>query len=282
MDFSWLKPLVGKAQRSLVKNAPHILMALGTTGSITAVIFAIKATPAAERAITDAEIDDAEKRIQDGECQNGETYVALRKLPWQKTLKLCWKHYIPAAGMELFSLLCFWGAHGIDVKRQAIIAGLYSTAQEALSVYQQKVTDMIGEKAEKEIRNSIAEDQIANLPPPQTNVFMADDTDVWCLIDGQYFRSSYIKIKDAQNDANREMIQNMYISKSDLYWMLDPEHKYLKTTSTDDQVGWCVDKKLVLDTDFGSDQNHRPILVIRIKDEDGFDYMPSPGFCNML
>ena len=287
MDFSWVKPFIGKAQRTLVRNAPHILMGLGTVGSVTAVIFAAKAVKPATYALA----DDYQKRVS--EAMNGgpenirfkDDGLGVIDVPdislWKK-IQICGKYYVPAVGMELFSLLCFWGAHGIDVKRQAIIAGLYSTAQEALSVYQQKVTELIGEKAEKEIRNSIAEDQTAALPPPQTNIIMTDDADLWCLIDGQYFRSSYIKIKDAQNDANQEMIKNMYISRADLYWLLDPDHKYLRTTDTDGQVGWCLDNLIVLDTDFGSDPYHRPVLVIKVKDKDGRDYMPSAGFSCML
>ena len=278
MDFSWVKPLVGKAQRTLVKNAPHILMGLGTTGSITAVIFAIKATPMSLQKIQ--EVQDSEN-FKDEVWDSNEKYAVVRNLTFQEKVKACWKNYIPAVGMELFSLLCFWGAHGIDVRRQAVIAGLYSTAQEALAVYQQKVTEMIGEKAEKEIRNSLAEEQTAALPPPQTTVVLAEDTDLWCLIDGQYFRSNYIKIKDAQNDANYEMIRNMYISRTELYWLLDPDHKYLKATSEDGQVGWCLDKKLVLDTDFGSDKDHKPILVVRTRDENGLEYLPQPGFSQM-
>ena len=264
MNMMWLKPLLGRTRQALIKNAPHILMALGTTGSATAVIFAAKAAPAAREAKNEAMAEKAGT----GACE---------KLTMVEWLKACGKFYIPAVGMEVFSLMCFWGAHGIDVKRQAVLAGLYSTAEAAMQEYQKKVVDMIGKDGEAEIRKSIAQDHVEALPA-QTTVILPGDTDMWCLFDNQMFRSNYLHIKESENDANHEMIQNMYISKAELMWMLDPDRKYLKPGPNDGQVGWSLDRLIHLNVESVLGENHQPVLVVTVTDKNGLDYPPEAGF----
>lgn len=262
MNFAWIKPVINRARSALVKNAPHILMGMGTTGSVTAMIFAVKAVPAAQNAIRQAT----------EESDSDYTLTAKEKL------KACWKYYIPAVGLELFSLGCFWGAHGIDMKRQAILAGLYSTAETALQEYQRKVVEMIGKDGEREIRKSIGQDKI-EVNPPENTVILAGDTDLWCLYDDQYFKSSYLKIKEAQNDANHHMIQHMYISKLELEWLLDPDRRYLRPMPNDGQVGWSLDRQIVLDVQSALGPEHVPVLLVTVTDKDGIEYPPEAGFC---
>lgn len=285
MNVRWIKPFLRKTQQFAVKNAPGILMGMGTVGSITSVIFAIKATPAANEAIwkakTEKTADKYQMSVEDvkEKCDIRNEYS---KLSIIEATKVAGKFYIPAIGLELFSLGCFWGAHGIDVRRQAILAGLYSTAEEALREYQRKVQDMIGKDAEKEIHNAQAQDFITQNPPPaQKTVILEDDTDLWWVVDGHYFRSNLMKIKAAQNDINHGMIQNMYASRADLYWLLDPEGKYIKPSGEDGQIGWSVDKLLVLEHDWGDGPDGKPVGIIRYTDKDGLEYPPQPGFSRM-
>lgn len=284
MNLAWVKPLIFKSKQFVIKNAPGLLMGMGSVGTITSLIFAIKATPAAWNAHADAVIEKTSKKIGK-DFEETEWLITSgkeegEKLSIPETIKTCGKFYIPAAGLEVFSLLCFWGAHGIDVKRQAVLAGLYSTAEEALREYQRKMQESIGKDAEKAVRTSIAQDRIDKNPPPQNTVILNDDTDLWCLIDGQYFRSSYLKIKEAQNDANHEMIQHMYISQQDLYWLLDPEKRYLRGGPNSGLIGWNVDDLLILDIESCLGPEHKPCLSISYKTKDGYEYLPKPGFCN--
>lgn len=281
MNFQWVKPMILKSEQFLVRNASHILMGMGTTGLVTTVIFAAQAAPKADRAIINERLNKTAKTLENDGYHIKEP-EELDKLTVQETVKTAGKFYIPTIGMGLFSLMCFWGAHGIDMRRQAILAGLYATAEQALQEYQRKVTELIGEKAEKEVKNAIAQDRVDALPPPRETVILSDDAMMWCLIDNQYFRSSWLKIKEVQNDANHEMIQHMYISQSDLYWLLDPEHKYLKANKDSGQIGWNVDEMLYLDIDTPMGPDHKPILSISYRTKDGFDYPPQPGYSRML
>lgn len=282
MNFSWVRPFLFRSKQFLVKNAPGILMGMGTVGSVTSVIFAIKATPAAWNAHADAVVEKTSKRL--GRDLSGTEYMITTgqekadKLTIIENIKACSKYYIPAVGLELFSLMCFWGAHGIDVRRQAVLAGLYSTAEETLREYQKKVQDSFGKESERQVRTDIAQDH-ANQNPPPSMVFEAD-TDVWCRYKGYKFRSNYNHLKEIQNDANQQLIKHMYYSERELLWLFDPDHKWIVPDSDSGQVGWTVDDLLHFDILPSMNADHTPGFEIDILDEEGRKYPPKPGFCN--
>ena len=277
MSFAWVKPFLIGSKRWITKNAPHILMAMGTGGSITAVIFAVKATPIAMYKIDQAR---EEKKSENEVYADNEKYQVHPNLTFFEKAKACWKNYIPAAGMEIFSLLCFWSAHGIDVRRQAVLAGLYSTAEQALIEYQKKVVEMIGKEPEREIRNAIAQDHVDRNPPP--TLMIEPDTDVWVYYSGYKFRSNYYTLKDIQNDANHELIANLYLSESDLLWMFDPEHRYVVPSQTSRNVGWSVDRLMQFDILPCATPDHQPAFEVEIRDKDGREYRPLPGYSAAL
>lgn len=282
MNFQWMKPMVLKSEQFLVRNASHILMGMGTTLSIGAVISAVKMAYPAKLSVEMAKVINYLKEHPESDPNDTVHLDQYRKLSFTEWIRTVARFYGPAAAMELLALFCFWMAHGIDIRRQAIWAGVAATAEEALREYQRKTQELIGAKAEKEVKNAIAQDKVDALPPPRETVILSDDSDLWCIIDSQYFRSSYLKIKEAQNDANHEMIQHMYISQSDLYWLLDPERKYLKPGPNSAQIGWNVDEMLYLDVDTAMGPDHKPILSVNYRTKDGFDYAPQAGYSRML
>lgn len=276
----WMRTMALRFGSCCTRNAPHILMGLGTFGSVSALAYAIKSTPAANAALWDAK---AEKAAEDLGITPEEAIDRgkYKKLSLPETVKACGKYYIPSIGLEIFSLCCFWFAHGINIHRQAILAGSLSMAEQALVEYQRKVVDMIGEKPEREIRTAIAQDHINQDPPPigPQNI----EEDCWCYYSGYKFRSSYFKLKDIQNEANDEMIKNLYLSESDLLWMFDPDRQYIVPSDESRHIGWCVDNLMEFDILPIMTPDHQPALMVNIrkKGEIG-DYKPLPGFTKCL
>ena len=262
----------GVIGRFIRNHAPGILMGMGTAGTVTAVIFAVKATPKAKQARDEAFCDKQQRLMNESDTG----YAEMQDLTVPETIQACWKFYIPATGMTLFSLMCFWAAHGIDVKRQALIAGLYSTAEATLAEYQKKVIETIGVDENNRIKASIAQDRLKLMEPPPEKT--PSDTDIWCVIDGRNFPSTYNKIKQAQNEFNHSLLQSMYKSKAELYWLLDPSGEFLRPTGDDFHVGWSIDKLLVLHVPNPT----APVLSINYEDVNGLDYWPSPGFSASL
>ena len=271
MNLSWIRPMLIRSKQWLFRNAPHLLMAAGTGSAVSSVIFAVQARPKADYLVREAK---REKNTREGTGDYIEDLTTFEKV------KAAAPAYIPAVGMELFSLLCFWSAHGIDVRRQAVLAGLYSTAEQALIEYQKKVVEMIGEKPEKEIRTAIAQDQMDKNPLP--TMLLEPDTDVWCMYKGYRFRNNYRKLKDTQNDANYELINHLYLSESDLLWMFDPDRRYVVPSQESRMIGWSVDRLLEFDILPCMTPDHQPALKVEIRDKDGREYLPQPGYSASL
>lgn len=286
--LGFLKPAYYTAKSFTIKNVSHILMGVGTGCSVSAVISAANNAPEAARQVEDAKYDKTAKvhgmTIKEviAKYTNGD--IRLEKLTVWEWIKAVAKYFGPAAALELLALISFWGAHGIDIHRQAILVGVATTAEEALREYQKKVKELIGDKAENEVQTAIAQDKIDKCPPPEGSVILADDAEMWWLIGQppQRFKATYSHIKDTQNEINWEMLQHMYASESDLFWLLDSDKKYLKPEWDSGSVGWSCDKLLVLDIAVGFDPDHKPVGVITYKDKDGFRYDPQPGYSKGL
>lgn len=274
-----VRPALRSSKVLLVKHAPEILMGMGTAGTISAVVVAAKSGPKAQALIKEAEEEKGLKMQQDKDSENNpwhpKVYV---KLDWKETVKATWKVILPPALMTLASLGCFWGAYGIGVHRQAVLAGLWSTAEAALMEQQRKLDEMIGKQGREELNRAIAEEKAANTKLPQNTIVLQGGTDMWCIIDGIPFRSSYLKIKDAQNMANHQMFNDMYLSEADLYWLLDPNREYLKPGPNSGMIGWSVDKMLVLNIESCLGPDHEPMLVVDYQDKDGYPYPPQAGY----
>lgn len=279
------KPFCRKIGRGIVKNAPHLLMGAGTGASITAVIFAAEAAEEAKEAVRDAKViktaNEKGLDILEAAYLTDRGKERLSKLNLWEWIQAVWKYYGPAAAMELLALICFWCAHGIDIRRQAVLAGLATTAEEALKEYQRKVKDILGPGCDQEVRSATAQEFVDKNPPPPT-VYIDGDTERDMVFAGQYFRSTYYAVKNVENEANREMIQHMYISEQELMWLLDPEKKYLRPDSDSGQVGWSVDALITLDIQWVDGPKHQPVGVIEVMDRDGNKYPPSPGFSRLM
>ena len=257
-----------------IRHAPGILMGMGTVGVGSAVILAIKAGPTAVILTEQAEMEKAEREY--GGTTMGHLMVELTR---KEKLATTYKLYIPPVGMALFGLICFWAAHGIDLKRQAVVAGLYSTAEATLQEYQRKVTEMLGEKQAEEIRQSIGDDRVnqaqKNLPPPPEDYDLG--TQKWCYLYGRRFPCSYNRIKEVQNEINDQMFREMYASEADLFYRLDPTGEWLKPDDRSRQTGWTVDEMLVLRVNNPAS----PMLDIVYDDKNGLSYMPEPGYSKL-
>lgn len=268
-----LANLIKSGKQLAIRHAPGILMGMGTVGVGSAVILAVKAGPKAVILTEQAEMEKA--KIVYPEDQ----HTLLAELTWQEKLAATYQLYIPPVGLALFGLICFWAAHGIDLKRQAVVAGLYSTAEATLNEYQRKVVDMLGQKQADEIRQSIGDDHAEqarkNLPPPPEDYDLGSQK--WCVLYGRRFPCSYNRIKEVQNEINDQMFRDMYASEADLFYKLDPTGEFLRPDDRAKMTGWTVDNMLVLRVNNPTS----PILDIVYEDKNGLQYLPAPGYSRM-
>lgn len=224
MKFN-VSSIVKNAKTALKKHSPEILTGIGIAGMITTTVMAVKATP---KALTLIE----EKK----EEQNTDKLTAIETV---KTAGLC---YIPAAVTGIVSALCLIGANSVNTRRNAALATAYTLSESALKEYKDKVVETIGEKKEKAVRDSIAKDKIEKNPVSKNEVIITDKGDMLCYdaISGRYFKSDIDKLKKAENELNKRMLNEMSVSLNDFYYEIG-----LDDIGIGDSIGWNINKGFI-------------------------------------
>lgn len=251
IDFKKIpvKAFYKKLIKFTVIHTPEILTAAGITGMISSTVFAVEATPKAMEALREYEND----------------------IPFRTKVRVCWKYYVPSAGMMLLSAGCLIGSNSISIRRNAALATAYKLSADALAEYQEKVIETIGEKKEKTIREEIAKEKIKESPYSEERLFETKKGDSICLdsYSGRYFKTNIESVKQAINKLNYSLIQHQFVSLNDFYYELG-----LPPIKLGEDLGWPVEKGLI-NVDFGSDlvDGETPCLVLNYTPPIKYEYL---------
>ena len=242
-----IKKIRDNVVNTISDKSPEILIGFGLAGMLTSTVLAVKATP---KALDILERED-------------------RELSKVDKVKLTWKCYAPAAIGYCVSAACIIGANSVNAKRNAVLAGAYKLSETALLEYRDKVTEVLGEEKEKEIRDSIAEDRV-NKAERKGEVIIAGKGDTLCydMHSGRYFKSNMDEIKRKLNEINYKLMQDNILSVNDFYDQIG-----LDPISTGYDFGWLVDDGLIrLYFTSTLTEDGQPCLAVH------FDNMPRMGY----
>jgi len=204
------------------KHSPEILTGLGLTGLIGSVIFSVRATAKAVRAV-----DEKKKELKK------------EKLAVNEVLSTTWKFYIPTIISAVSGSICIVCATSTNTRRNAALAAAYSISETALNEYKEKTKELVGENKSEAIETSIQKDKIQNNPPRTSEVIITGKGETLFkeTISGRYFKSDIEKVRRAENELNREMRNSMEISVNDVFVILGLP----MTGSVNDDIGWDID-----------------------------------------
>lgn len=224
------KNFINDVKTTVSKRKPEIFLGLGLGFGLTSTVLAVKATPKALELIEDARYEKDED------------------LTAAETVKACWKCYIPAATAGVASVACILGANSVNARRTAALTAAYQISETALSEYREKVIETIGEKKEQAIRGKVHKNRLDKNPPQQNTILMTGHGNTLCYDywTGRYFFSDIDKIKRAQNEFNKDLIDEMCKSLNEFYDLLNLEH-----VAIGEEIGWTIDKGMV-DISFSS------------------------------
>ncbi|UVK58701.1 hypothetical protein SEA_ARGAN_39 [Arthrobacter phage Argan] len=245
------KDMISNASKFAVDNSPTILTGLAVAGTLTTAYLAVKATPAAMRDIQHAESEQTEP------------------LTKPEVVKLCWKHYVPAAATGLVTVTCIVGANTISSRRQAALIGMYTFTEKAFRDFQEKAEEHMGETKVQKVKDDVAKDYMDSNPVSQANVILTGHGQDLFLdeLSGRYFLSTMEAIRKAENDIGRQCINEQYASQNDFYHALGiPSNGY------GEEFGWNNDCPLEISfsTQFSDDGRPCGVLNYRIKPNQGF------------
>lgn len=226
---------------AVIRHSPIILTGMSGAGLITTVIFAIKDSRKADLIV------DQIREESDGEPDKIELLKAVVPV------------YIPTIVMGTATMACMIGATSINLKRNAVLASLYSATDAAMHRYQEKVCEVIGERKEKEVRDKVAESHVREHPFVDKEVIVTGNGDYLCfdVWSGRYFRSNIDAIKRVQNEINSRIINDMWVTLNEVYFELG-----LEDIRSGNSVGWNTDDLLKFEFSWTGAENGEPCLVL--------------------
>lgn len=255
-----LPKVIKSVQSAMKKRSPEILTGIGIAGMITATVLAVRATPKALTLIDEEKSLRNQERLEEVEKNEELEFERVEKLEPLDLIKTTWKCYIPAAAIGTISAFCLIGASSVNFRRNAALATAYTLSEAALKDYQEKVIEEFGEKKERVVRDAIAKDRIEKDPVVNKEVILTERGNTLCydVISGRYFKTDIDCLKKAENELNRQMRNDMYITLNEFYYEIG-----LDGIKIGDDLGWDIDHGYI-NLDFSSQlaKDGTPCLVV--------------------
>jgi len=228
-------------QHFVVHNSPAIMSAMAVTGVFSTTVLAVRATP---EALGNVEYERHRRQTEWAKQPRDNKYTAVEKslaneLSLLDYVKVTWRAYIPAAAVGLSTISLIVGAQAVNTRRNAALMSVYSLTENAFNDYKGNVIEVLGEKKDQLINDNIAKKRVENNPPNDADILVDDDDKILCYesLSGRYFKSDKETIRKAQNDINKVLIDNVYVSLNDFYDMLG-----LSSNALGEEVGWRSDQ----------------------------------------
>lgn len=254
--------MFNKASKSVKKHSPEILTCVGAAGLIITPVLAVRATPRALILLEEKKREINDHILEEAKVNGEDTHdiVRVEKLHPLDVVRTTWKCYIPAVVAGTASIICFVGANNIHIRRSAALATACTISETALQEYRSKVIETIGEKKEKTVREAMTKDYIEKDPMSKKEIIITGKGKTPCydVLSGRYFESDMETLRKAENEINRRMIRDTYISLNEFYYEIG-----LPSTKLGNDLGWRIDQDFIelrFDTQLSDDGT--PCLVI--------------------
>lgn len=246
VDKRAIKKTIDRIGRVAKEKSPVILTGCGIAGFVSTVIFAVKATPKATKAI------ECAQSYQD------------EKLTKAEVVKVAWKYYVPTVAMGAVSTACIIGGQSVNLRRNATLAGLYSISETKLKEYQDAIVETVGEKKAQLVEDKVDEHLIEKHPVDENKIALTGrgNTLFFEPMTGRYFRSSPEYVRHCANDVNQAItLGDGSASLNDFLYYLGLDEAKLAAN-----VGWTTERLLEINA-FGSQvaSNDEPCLVLHYK-----------------
>lgn len=212
------------------KNAPAILAGVAVVGLIVTAVSAYKAGQ---------KMLDIKAKHIDELNKNKEKPIKEKKETIVKIAKEVAPVMAPTVVLGAASIGCILGSHSASRRRIAALSAAYSISETALKDLEGKMSDILGEKKTREIKDSISKDKLSKGEKPKENqVIITGNGEVLCKdsYSGRFFMSSAEKIGRAINWASNEARVCMYVSLNEFYDQLD-----IPRIPLGDDLGWNAD-----------------------------------------
>lgn len=246
-----------KAQLTVRKHSPEILMVAGVIGTVAGAVMACKETLELEDVLDECKQEKMELEEQYAMCEEY-SEDALKKDQVKLTIKQAVKIvklYAPSVIMEATSIGVIFASNDIMRKRNASMAAAYATLNSMYKRYRQNVIESYGEEVDKDMRFGVKHEKVTEIDEDGNKVKIDArivDLDNTALAISDYSRFFQAGCKGFDASSGRynllylKGIQAMFNNKliADGYVMLNDVYRELGFDTIPEgwSIGWVYDE----------------------------------------
>ena len=246
-----------KAQLTVRKHSPEILMVAGVIGTVAGAVMACKETLELEDVLDECKQEKMELKEQYAMCEEY-SEDALKKDQVKLTIKQAAKIvklYAPSVIMEVTSIGVIFASNDIMRKRNASMAAAYATLNSMYKRYRQNVIESYGEEVDKDMRFGVKHEKVTEIDEDGNKVKIDArivDLDNTALAISDYSRFFQAGCKGFDASSGRynllylKGIQAMFNNKliADGYVMLNDVYRELGFDTIPEgwSIGWVYDE----------------------------------------
>ena len=246
-----------KAQLTVRKHSPEILMVAGVIGTVAGAVMACKETLELEDVLDECKQEKMELEEQYAMCEEY-SEDALKKDQVKLTIKQAVKIvklYAPSVIMEATSIGVIFASNDIMRKRNASMAAAYATLNSMYKRYRQNVIESYGEEVDKDMRFGVKHEKVTEIDEDGNKVKIDArivDLDNTALAISDYSRFFQMGCKGFDASSGRynllylKGIQAMFNNKliADGYVMLNDVYRELGFDTIPEgwSIGWVYDE----------------------------------------
>ena len=246
-----------KAQLTVRKHSPEILMVAGVIGTVAGAVMACKETLELGDVLDECKQEKIELEEQYAMCEEY-SEDALKKDQVKLTIKQAAKIvklYAPSVIMEVTSIGVIFASNDIMRKRNASMAAAYATLNSMYKRYRQNVIESYGEEVDKDMRFGVKHEKVTEIDEDGNKVKIDArivDLDNTALAISDYSRFFQMGCKGFDASSGRynllylKGIQAMFNNKliADGYVMLNDVYRELGFDTIPEgwSIGWVYDE----------------------------------------
>ena len=252
----------GKAALSFASNNKSgILTGIAAVGVVSTIVATAKAAPKCIELVNSMHKDICDISPEDKDGRN--------RLVWEYTKKL-----VPAALPVIVTagvtLGCIFGAHTLDVRKQAAMMALCSMNEEKAEDFKSQISKLFGddsvEKAQNQADIEAAQKAIAAADVGEGTIYNTGNGGdlIYDPIFGILFYSSINNVEKSVNNLNKQIVSGMNVSVSDYY--RENGVRFILPPTAGDLLGWsqnCNSSSIDIRISDSIIINDRPCAIIR-------------------
>lgn len=247
-----------KAQITVRKHSPEILMVAGVIGTVAGAVMACKETLELENVLEECNEEKltlAEAHVSTSEEEYPESVYKKdqAKMMAKHAMRIA-KLYAPAVAVEVASIGIIFASNDIMRKRNASMAAAYATLNNIYKKYRKNVIETYGEEVDKDMRYGVKHEKVTEIDEDgkkvkvdarvvdldSTSLAISDYSRFFQLgcrgFDEKSGRYNMLYLKGIQQMFNNKLIADGYVMLNDVYRELG-----IDTVPEGWQIGWIYD-----------------------------------------